>query len=355
MGVSGSRFEFALDRFLSNPDDRDLAVHVLGASAEPAHALRLFAEASRVRDETIGRDLWWTAGISAVMPCLLEPLCQYCTFFTKRRSPLGDVVAAARAIAELGFCHMHLSGGANLEGYDVEALEMVRAIRTVCQMDLEVNLGPSLSREGVRALKAAGVVNIASSIEVLNSALFARFKPGDSMEKRIELMRICEEEGVWIKGMVLVGLGETLEDRLDHLYFLRGFKRMRDVLVSRYYPFPGLTSGSERCSPWETARLVAIARILMPTADIGLAAGNSPDDLPLWIAAGGGNSIGGAMANTKGARDERIPGAVIVPANERMVVVNRMPVVSSFLRGMGFNVRFRRYQRPPTTEAEALA
>jgi biotin synthase len=336
-------FESSLSRLVSDPTDQDLALKVLEQSANPTNALRLFNEASRIRDESIGRDFWWTAGISQVMPCALDPLCTYCQSFYKSKTLLEDIVAAAKTIAGFGFQHMHLSGGANLQGYNAEALEMVQAIRAACDIDIEVNLGPSLDRAGVLALKEAGVTNIASSIEVLNQDLFAKFKPGDSREKRIGLMSICEEEGVWIKGMILVGLGESLKDRLDHLYFLRGYKRMRDVRLSRYFPFPGVTSGGERCSPWETARMVAMARILMPNADIGLANGNGTDDLPLCILAGGGNQVGGAMVSLRGMRDAPPPSAIVVKVNDRVTVVNRIPLISSYLRGMGFDVRFRRY------------
>lgn len=335
-------FQEDLAQFFKDPADQALARHILEASAKPANALRLFAEACALRDSVLGNNLWWSAGISAVLPCSITPRCTYCTFFNKEKPLLEDIVTAATMIAGLGIHQMHLSGGTKPHGYDAEVLEMVRAVKRVCDVSLTVNFGPSFTREGVRQLQAAGVTTVTSSIEVLNAELFARFKPGDSREQRIELMRFCEEEGLWIKGMMLLGLGETLSDRIEHLYFLRQFTKMKELHLSRYNPFPGIASGGERCSPWEIARMTSLARILMPHIDIGISAGNGPDDIPLWYAAGGGNHIFGALASMKGLREKHIAGMVDMPINARVAVVNRMPLVAAYLRGMGVSARLRR-------------
>ena len=54
--------------------------------------------------------------------------------------------------------------------------------------------------------------------------------------------------------LMLVGLGESNRERLELLYFLRQFGRMRELRLSRHRP----VLAGERCSPWETARLVAM-------------------------------------------------------------------------------------------------
>ncbi len=323
-------------------------------STNPAFAAHLFANASRLRDQHLGRSPWWSAGISAVTPCELATLCTYCTFFTRQAARAEDIAAAARAIAALGIRHLHLSGGTSLpdgngthSGHGQRLVEMVAAIRAGTDLEIEVNVGPSLTRGDVRALKQLGVCAITSSLEVLNGEVFSRFKPGDSLSGRIRLMELCEEEGMPIRSMMLVGLGESDADRVDHLLFLRRFPMLRHLRLSRYLPFPGAAAGGVRCSPWQVARLTALTRLLYPDLDIGLAAGNDADDLPLWWLAGGGNQIIGASASMKGPRARTGAGgeARAIPVGERIVVHDNMPRIARYLGEMGlapvFSPRFR--------------
>lgn len=316
-------------------------------SANPAIAGNLFRLASRLRDRHLGTSPWWSAGVSAITPCELEPLCTYCTFFSRKAAATEDVVAAVRAIADLGIRHLHLSGGTRLPvegepsgGYDLHLINLVAAIRNVADVEIEINVGPSLTRNGLRALKELGVTAVTSSLEVLNPEIFARFKPGDSLAGRIQLMEMCEEEGMPIRSMMLVGLGESDQDRVEHLLFLRRFSMVRHLRLSRYMPFPGAAAGGVRCSPWPVVRLTAIARLLYPTLDLGLAAGNDPDDLALWWLAGGGNQVLGAAASMKDPRGKPGTEARAITVAERIVVHDNMNRISRYLGELGLTPVF---------------
>lgn len=318
-------------------------------SADPAFASSLFHLASQLRDRHLGHSPWWSAGVSAITPCELEPLCTYCSFFSRRAAATEDIVAAVRAIVDLGIRHLHLSGGTRLpteyeqiSGYDGHMIDLVAAIRDAIGVDveIEINVGPSLTRGGVRALKQLGVAAVTSSLEVLNPEVFARFKPGDSLAGRIRLMEHCEEEGMPIRSMMLVGLGETDEDRIAHLLYLRRFSMLRHLRLSRYMPFPGTASGGVRCSPWPVARLTAIARLLNPTLDLGLAAGNDPDDLALWWMAGGGNQVLGASASMKDPRGKSGGESHAITVGERIVVHDNMSRISRYLGELGLTPSF---------------
>lgn len=311
-------------------------------SAEPGFALDIFRAASRLRDRHLGPSPWWSAGVSAITPCELETLCTYCTFFTRKAAATDDIVAAVRAIAELGIRHLHLSGGTRLVeggepigGYDSRMVDLVLAIREAADVEIEVNVGPSLTRGGIRALKELGVAAVTSSLEVLNPDLFARFKPGDSLPARIRLMEMCEEEGMPIRSMMLVGVGESDEDRIGHLFFLRRFSMLRHLRLSRYMPFPGTTAGGVRCSPWPVARLTAIARLLSPALDLGLAAGNDADDIALWWLAGGGNQVLGASASMKDPRGKSDGEVRAIAVGERVVVHDNRPKLTRYLAELG--------------------
>lgn len=318
-------------------------------SANPSFAGSLFRIAGQVRDRHLGRSPWWSAGISAITPCEVEPPCTYCTFFTRHAAKTEDIAAAAHAIAGLGIRHLHLSGGTRLPmesepsgGYDRRMVDFVLAIRDAVnvKIEIEVNVGPSLTRGGVRTLKELGVAAVTSSLEVLNPNLFAHFKSGDSLAGRIRLMEICEEESMPIRSMMLLGLGETDRDRISHLLFLRRFSMLRHLRLSRYMPFPGAASGGVRCSPWPVARLTAIARLLYPALDLGLAAGNGPDDIALWWMAGGGNQVLGASASMKEPRGKDGGESRSIPVGERIVVHDNMPQITRYLGELGLTPTF---------------
>lgn len=325
---------------VTRPDPpKELALQLLQRSREPALALQLFAAASKIRDETMGKTLWWSAGISSMMPCRVEPLCTYCTYFTVKSFPLDELVASVKAIEDLGIRHLHLSGGTDLAGYDNELCEAVNAIRDVSSIEIEINLGPSLTRNGVRRLKQLGVASITSSLETFNPEIFAKAKPGDSLDARKALIEMCQDEGMPVRSMILVGLGESEADRIDHLYWLLQFARLYHLRFSRFMPYRGTSwENHPRCSPWEVARLVAVARLLMPHVDLGLAAGNSPDDIPLWYAAGGGNQVLGASVSMRQGRVKAQPGETVIPVTDRVSLVSRMGHIEQFVRGLGRDI-----------------
>jgi biotin synthase len=317
---------------------KETVLALLRESRDPSAALQLFAAASALRDRTIGTTLWWSAGISSMMPCRVEPLCTYCTYFTIKSFPLEDLVASVKAIENLGIRHLHLSGGTDPAGYDNEIAQAVNAIRDVSNIDIEINLGPSFSRHGIRRFKQLGVSSVTSSLETFNPAVFAKAKPGDSLEARKQLIQTCQEESMPVRSMILVGLGESEEDRIDHLYWLMQFPTLYHLRFSRFMPYQGTPwENHPRCSPWEVARLVAIARLLMPHVDLGLAAGNSPDDIPLWYAAGGGNQVLGASVSMRQGKIKKRQqaGEEIIAVTDRVSLVSRMAHIAHFVRGLG--------------------
>ena len=162
---------------------------------------------------------------------------------------IESLVKAVKALEALGIRHMHLSGGTNPDGYDEEILAMVKAMRAASSVAIEVNLGPSFQRETVRELKKLGVTCITSSLETMNEEIFRMTKPGDSLEKRKALLEMCEEEGMPVRGMMLVGLGESYADRIQHLFYLKSLSGVRHLRFSRYMPRPTSPLDLPRCSP----------------------------------------------------------------------------------------------------------
>jgi len=174
-------------------------------------------------------------------------------------------------------------------------------------------------------------------LETFNEEIFKAAKPGDSLEKRKELLEICEAEGMPTRGMMLVGLGESYEDRIGQLFYLRRFKGLFHVRFSRFSPSPSTAYRDRpRCSPWELARTIAVARLIMPRVQLGLAAGNTHDDIPLWFIAGGGNQLLGAAAVRKKAAEQ--PAAKATHVIDGIAVVDRMEIQERYIREMGLSI-----------------
>lgn len=331
-------FESLLQQAQGEEMTPELALRVLQGARDPANAIDLFRLASEIRDQNLGRHLYWTAGISQVIPCRIVPRCRYCTYYARSPFSLDSLARTAKKIEELGLRQLHLSGGSNLAGYDQEILDMVAAIRAVSDIEIEVNLGASFSADTVRELKKLGVLAISSPLETTNEELFCAAKPGDSLLAKKQLIELCEAEGIPVRTFLLIGLGETDADRVADLFYLKDFRQLSLVAFSRFEPYPDTKYANHpRCSPWEVAITLAVARLLMPTVHLGLAAGNRSDDLPLALLAGAGNKVGAAMlSRTPGQRPE--PGTEVIEVDEGVYLVNRMPLITPYLHGMGFTV-----------------
>ena len=335
-------YDKLLEKARNGEITEELSLQLLEGSRELQNALKLFALASEVRDDALGKDLYWTAGISRVIPCKIVPRCRYCTYYARSEFPPEKLAKAAKKLEELGLKQLHLSGGSNLQGYDKEIIEMVQAVREVSNIDVEVNLGCSFSPETVRRLKSMNMLSITSSLETINEDVFKDAKPGDSLEMKKRLMETCEREGVPIRSMILIGLGESNEDRIRHLFYIRQFTQLSHLNFSRFMPYQDTAyKDHPRCSPWEVARVIAVARLIMPNVHLGLAAGNTMDDIPLWLMAGGGNQVGAAHVS----RTPVIPGSEeqAIMVDEGVYILNRMNAVKRYLKDMRRDIYFDRY------------
>ncbi|MBC3889204.1 radical SAM protein [Acetobacterium paludosum] len=314
------------------------ALVILQDARDPRNAYKIFQQASEIRDRTIGRRLWWTSGSGGIFPCRITPRCSYCTFCADEMFPIDTLLKALEQIESLGIQQFHISGGTDLNGgFNEPLLEMVRIIKAHSGLQLEINLGPSLKKETVEELKKLGIDSITSSLECNASEVFSRAKPGDSLERRQELLQFCDDANIPSRSMMLVGLGETDRDKIEHLFFLQRFRKLYQLRISRFKPFPGTAyQNNPRCSPWETALVTAMARLILPNIEISLAAGNSSDDIPLWYMAGGGNQLLGVSIAKKAP--PTVPDVDIYEIGENAFVVDKRKQVERILEGMKLEI-----------------
>lgn len=322
---------------LDDPDNLDLALRLHASSAEPRNAAVLFDLACRIRDEHVGRHFVPAGVISPIATCEVTPPCVYCP-----RTP-GYLLTETQALAVLpmlaghGLHWVYLNGGTLPGGYDAQALALVEAA-VEAGLSPVLNFGPSFSRAGLRAMHRSGAAAIVASTEAFSPELFARLKPGEAPDARQVLMDDCEEEGIPFEAIAIVGVGERIEDHLDRLLRLRRYRCLRRVSFSRFRPAAGTPMADcMRCSPWAVARLVALARLILPPAcEIGLNMGLEADELPLWFAAGGGG--GRIHAVVASPRDDgHLPAGEgsRLAGPQGCVVVDRRPLLAGMLAEFG--------------------
>ncbi|HHY26560.1 MAG TPA: radical SAM protein [Desulfitobacterium dehalogenans] len=305
---------------------KEQALLILQNARNPDKAYDLFAQAAEIRDKVFGRRLWWSSGSGGIFPCLVKPRCSYCTFYTEKMFPTDTLLKGLERIESLGIQQFHISGGTDLdEGYDEQLLELVRKIKARSGLKLEINLGPSFRKETILELKKLGIDSITSSLECNAPEVFAAAKPGDSLERRRELLQCCEEADIPSRSMMLLGLGETDEDRIEHLFFMKQFKKLYQLRLSR---------------------------LVLPNVEICLAAGNSTDDISLWYLAGGGNQLLGVSMTRK--EPPAAPDMDVYKIGEGAYVVDKRRQVIRVLEGMNLEVTCEMpdYQRIETCHTQ---
>jgi biotin synthase len=173
-----------------------------------------------------------------------------------------------------------------------QVLEMVRLVRS---MDMEacVTLG-MLSPDQARQLKEAGLTaynhNIDTSPEYYSQIITTR-----TFEDRLRTIENVRQAGIQVCCGGIVGLGETLNDRIGFLQALANLDPPPEsVPINALVPVEGTPLGEQPpIDSFDLVRTVATARILMPQSTIRLSAGRTQltDEAQALCFLAGANSI----------------------------------------------------------------
>jgi biotin synthase len=214
------------------------------------------------------------------------------------KEPLMDVeevLAAARTARDAGasrFC----MGAAWREVRDGEPFDRVcDMVRGVTDLGMEacVTLG-MLDERQARRLKDAGLVaynhNLDSSREFYDRIITTR-----TYDERLDTLRHVREAGITVCSGGIIGMGESIDDRCGMLVELANLPvHPESVPVNALVAVAG-TPLADRApvKPFELVRMIAVARILMPTSVVRLSAGRSAlsDEAQALCFFAGANSI----------------------------------------------------------------
>jgi 7,8-didemethyl-8-hydroxy-5-deazariboflavin synthase CofG subunit len=229
---------------------------------------------------------------------LCRDYCGYCTF---RRDPsdpgahtmTGDeVLAVARAGEKLGCTEALFSLGDKPELLFPEMRETLRRLgykstlhylEAMCELVLrETTLLPHpnpglLSAEWVARLAAVSP-SMGLMLETTNAALLASGAAHDNAPDKVPAKRLrtiadAGKQGVPFTTGLLVGIGESSEDRVDTLLAIRDlherYGHIQEVIVQNFRVKPAIPmSRWPEPSHGEMLRAVAVARLLLPDMNI---------------------------------------------------------------------------------------
>ena len=326
--------------------DKDLALKIYEESRQPFKSLELYEKAFEIKEKVMGDEVEIIVPSGVILDCKLTPPCSYCNSVPspKRSKRFETVVKGLPKLQELGVKRLLLVGGTRVEGYDKEILELVKKINEVSDIEIDLNFGCSVSKETVQKLKTMNVTGITSSLEIYNEEIFKKAKPGDSLDGRKKLIEIADKENLDIRSFMMLGLGETDQDRIDHLFYLKQFKNMRNLVFSRFTPRPGTPYGEKMpCPSWEVARTIAIARLIMPEVYLSTSHNSGLADIPLWYIAGGNEFFGMTVVNKKGIKLE--VGEEIVDVDDEIGILNKIPMFRHQIEGMGMKLKLKNIKK----------
>ena len=206
-----------------------------------------------------------------------------------------EVVEFARRAKESGASRVCL-GAAWREVKDNQQFERIlEMVRDVSDLGLEVCCTLGMLNEGqARRLEEAGLYaynhNIDTSERFYQTIITTR-KFGD----RLDTIEQIRKTSVTVCCGGIIGMGETMEDRLSMLRTLATMRpHPESVPINVLAKVPGTPMGDRPDLPiWETVRMIALARLLMPASVVRLSAGRaklSVSDQALCFLAGA-NSI----------------------------------------------------------------
>ena len=195
---------------------------------------------------------------------------------------VDEVVNAAKAAKEGGSSRLCM-GAAWREVRDNrdfdKVLEMVKAVNS---MDMEVccTLG-MLTYEQAQKLKDAGLFaynhNIDTSEEHYKNIITTR-----KYNDRLKTIENARKANLTVCSGGIVGLGETIEDRIGMLHLLATLpQHPESVPINALVPVKGTPlENQERVSIWDMLRMIATARIIMPKTVVRLSAGRLEMTVP---------------------------------------------------------------------------
>jgi len=288
----------------------------LGLLATPELATELIATAGAVRDRAWGRTVTFSPKVFLPVTNLCRDRCTYCTFRKDPDDPdawtmVPDEIAAWSARGHALGCKEALmclgdkpevafpAYRAKLAGLGHRTT--AEYVERACTIAIDAGLLPHtnaglLTRAEMERLKE---VNVSLGLMLENVSPRLREKgqvhqwaPDKEPALRLRMLREAGELSIPFTTGLLVGIGETLAERVDTLLAIRHLHRayghVQEVIVQNFRAKPTIArADAPEPAADDMARTVAVARLLLdPEVSVQAPPNLSPADHALLLAAG---------------------------------------------------------------------
>ena len=291
-GVSAPTDELRLDV----PLTRESAYRWIRAAE--AEMPELLSAARQARDRFKPGVITYSRKVFIPLTNLCRDYCGYCTFRRDPNQPGAhtmtpdEVLHVARAGENLGCTEALFSLGDKPELIFPEMREMLRHLgyrstlhylEAMCELVLrETSLLPHpnpglMSAEWISRLAAVSP-SMGLMLETTNEALLATGAAHDNAPDKVPLKRLRTIEDAGKQGIpfttgILIGIGETPEDRVNTLIAIRDlhqrYRHIQEVIVQNFRVKPEIPmSHWPEPSRGEMLRTIAVARLLMPEVNL---------------------------------------------------------------------------------------
>lgn len=337
-------------------------------TATDADMPRLLSAAREARDKFKPGVITYSRKVFIPLTNLCRDYCGYCTF---RRDPgqagahtmtPDEVLAVARAGEKLGCTEALFSLGDKPELIFPEMRESLRRLgfkstlhylEAMCELVLrETSLLPHpnpglMSAEWISRLAQVSP-SMGLMLETTNAGLLATGAAHDNApdklpEKRVRVIEEAGKQGVPFTTGILIGIGESVEDRVDALVAIRDlhdrYGHVQEVIIQNFRVKPEIPmSNWPEPSRGEMMSTIAIARLLMPDVNIQAPPNLSDPDYEELLDAGI-NDWGGISPLTPDFINPERPWPHLEDLEARtrakgFELVQRLPVYPEFLSGV---------------------
>ncbi len=236
--------------------------------------------------------------------------CKYCAqsayYYTSAKEyPLLDtkeIVRQAKYNAQQGVLRYSIvTSGRALKASELEQMcEAIRVVREQVDIKVCVSFG-LLNEEQFGAVKAAGASRVHNNLET-SRRNFPNVCTTHTFEDKVQAIKAAMAAGLSVCSGGIMGLGETVEDRIDMAFTLRELG-IKSVPVNMLNPISGTPyEGNVRLTVEDMRRIVAVYRFILPDGSIRLAGGRGlmEDKGEGCFGSGANAAISGDMLTTAG-------------------------------------------------------
>lgn len=213
-----------------------------------------------------------------------------------------EILADAKKNADQGVMRYSIvTAGRSLSDGEVDRMcQIIRRIKEEVHISVCVSFG-LLKEDQFRRLKEAGAERVHNNLEASEN-FFPSVCTSHSFLDKVQAIRAAQAAGLDVCSGGIMGLGESIEDRIDMALSLRDLG-IESIPVNMLNPIPGTPMEKyESLDEKEMQRIIAVYRFILPKAFIRLAGGRGlmSDKGKACFMSGANAAISGDMLTTAG-------------------------------------------------------